>query len=525
METKRINAVLACAILVFACSGISAQVVVQTQNGKLQGTEHNGVASFKGVPFAQPPIGDLRFKAPLPPKSWSGIRKADAFSAGCIQHKDISRGPWVEQYMLQGRTSEDCLYLNLWAPADFKRRGLSVYVWFYGGGYTEGAGSIDVYDGANLARRGLIVVTINYRLGALGFLALPQLSAESPHHVSGNYGFLDGVAALQWVKENISAFGGDPTKVTIGGQSAGSGMVHNLCVSPLAKGLFRAAVAESGTSLTSRMKTLSDDEKDGVDYLKPKNVTSLEELRKLPAEAFVPTPGSARVLRFSPIVDGWSIPGIPLDLIEARNASDVPLLAGMQADEGSGNAPQTYGKIPAEKWHKQVQQLYEDLAAKFEQLYPSPDDAAASAAQKQSARDRGQASMYLWCSRAVQKQKSKIFTYYFNRATPWPGHPEFGAHHTGEVIYMFSNLDKLPRPYTGDDRKVAAIASGYLLNYVRTVDPNGTGLPTWDSFKTNPPETLEIAPETLMRPLMSAEKLAFWREYFASPLAARGPIF
>jgi para-nitrobenzyl esterase len=465
VETKPINAVLICAILLFACSCISAQVVVQTHSGKLQGTEKNGVASFKGVPFAQSPIGDLRFKPPLPPKSWSGIRKADAFSAGCMQHKDISRRPWVEQYMLQGPTSEDCLYLNVWAPEDFKGQTLPVYLWFHGGGYTEGAGSIDVYDGANLARRGVIVVTVNYRLGALGFLALPQLSAESSHHVSGNYGyFLDGVAALEWVKDNISGFGGDPRKVIIGGQSAGSGMVYNLCVSPLAKGLFRAAVAESGTSLTSRMKTLADAEKDGVDYLKSKNVTSLEELRKLPAEAFVPAPGSPRVLRFSPIMDGWSIPGIPLDVVEAGNANDVPLLTGMQADEGSGNAPQTYGKIPAAEWHKQVQHFYGDLATKFEQLYPSSDDAAASLVEKQSARDRGQASMYLWCSKAIQKQNSKIYTYYFNRATPWPQHPEFGAHHTGEVIYMFSNLDKLPRSYTEDDRKVAAIASGYLLN-------------------------------------------------------------
>ena len=525
MKKRQLSVAAACAILMVAWSASSAQVVVQALNGKLQGTVENEVASFKGVPFAQPPVGDLRLKPPQPAKSWRGIRKADAFSPGCMQHKDISRGPWVEQYMLQGPTSEDCLYLNVWTPADFTRRRLPVYVWFHGGGYTEGAGSVDVYDGTNLARHALIVVTVNYRLGALGFLALPQLSAESPNHVSGNYGFLDGIAALEWVKNNIAAFGGDPAKVTIGGQSAGSGMVHNMCVSPLAKGLFRAAVAESGTSLTSRMKDLADAETDGMDFMKSKNVSSLEELRKLPAEEFIPAPGAPRVLRFSPILDGWSIPGIPLDVIEAGKANDVPLLTGMQADEGSGNAPQTYGKIPAAEWHKQVRQMYGDMAEKFEQLYPSPDDAAASIVEKQSARDRGQASMYLWCSRTANKQNSKIYTYYFNRATPWPEHPEFGAHHTGEVIYMFSNLDKLPRPYTEDDRKVAAIASGYLVNYVRTRDPNGAGVPKWDSFDTTQPATLEISPETAMRPLMVPEKLAFWKEYFASPLAAKAPIF
>lgn len=522
--TMRTHLAIACAVVLFGVTGISAQVV-QTRNGKLQGSVQGGVASFKGVPFAQPPVGDLRLKAPLPAKSWSGIRKAESFSAGCIQHKDISRGPWTREYMLQGPTSEDCLYLNVWAPAKFKGRSLPVYVWFHGGGYTEGAGSIDVYDGTNLASRGLVVVTVNYRLGALGFLALPQLSAESPHHLSGNYGFLDGVAALQWVKDNISAFGGDPAKVTIGGQSAGSGMVHNLCSSPLAKGLFRAAIAESGTSLTSRMKTMADAEKDGVEFLKSKKISSLEELRKVPADDFLPSPGSPRMLRFSPVVDGWSIPETPLAAMESGKANDVPLLTGMQADEGSGNAPQTYGRIPGAEWHQQVQKLYGNLATRFEQLYPSPDDAAAGEAQKQSARERGEASMYLWCSKAIQKQSSKIYTYYFNRATPWPEHPEFGAHHTGEVIYMFSNLNKLPRPYTEDDRKVAATASGYLVNYVSSADPNGAGLPKWDPFSAKPPATLEISPATAMRPLMAPEKLAFWKDYFESPQAANAPVF
>jgi para-nitrobenzyl esterase len=524
MNLVRPHIAIACGILLFGFIGISAQVV-QTRDGKLQGSVQHGTASFKGVPFAQAPVGDLRLKPPLPPKPWSGVRKADSFSAGCMQHKDISRGPWTREYMLQGPTSEDCLYLNVWAPSKFQGRSLPVYVWFHGGGYSEGAGSIDVYDGANLASRGLVVVTVNYRLGALGFLALPQLSAESPHHVSGNYGFLDGVAALQWVKENISAFGGDPTKVTIGGQSAGSGMVHNFCSSPLAKGLFRAAIAESGTSLISRMKSLSDAEKNGQDFLKSKNINSLEELRKIPADDFLPVPGSPRILRFSPVVDGWSVPETPLSAIESGKANDVPLLTGMQADEGSGNAPQTYGKIPAAEWHQQVQKLYGDFATRFEQLYPSPDDAAASIAEKQSARERGEASMYLWCSKALQKQSSKIYTYYFNRATPWPEHPEFAAHHTGEVVYMFSNLNKLPRPYTEDDRKVAATASGYLVNYLTAADPNGAGLPKWESFRTNPPQTLEISTTTAMRTLMSPEKLAFWKEYFESPLAANAPIF
>jgi para-nitrobenzyl esterase len=197
----------------------------------------------------------------------------------------------------------------------------------------------------------------------------------------------------------------------------------------------------------------------------------------------------------------------------------------MQADEGSGNNPTTYGKIPAEKWHKQVTQMYGDLATKFDELYPSGDAAAASIAEKQSARERGEASLYLFCLKVSNHQKSKVYTYYFNRAIPWPEHPEFGAHHTGEIVYMFSNLSKLPRPFTAEDRKVARVSSEYLANFVKTGDPNGNELPKWMSVSPESPATLEISPLSKMRPLMSPEKLAFWTAYFNSPRAARSPTF
>lgn len=516
---------LTAALLLLAVS--SPCQVVQTTAGKLEGASAKGVTSFKGVPYAKPPVGNLRWKPPAPVESWSGVRKADTFSPGCIQHKDIERLPWSREYMLQGPISEDCLYLNVWTPSDFQGRKLPVYVFFHGGGFMEGAGSVSVYDGANLARKGqLVVVTVNYRLGSLGFLAHPALSAESPRHVNGNYGFLDAVASLKWVKENIQSFGGDPEKVTIGGQSAGSALVHDLTVSPLGKGLFRAGVAESGTSLVSiPMKTLSDAEKDGIEFAKSRNATTVEELRKIPAENLLPPPGSTRMLRFAPVIDGWAIPDVPLKAQEKGKANDVALLTGMQADEGSGFSPSTYGKIPAHEWHKQVQQRYGDLAARFNALYPSPTDAAASTAEKVSARQRGEASMYLWCSRVFDKQKGKIYTYYFNRAIPWPQHPEFQAFHTGEMVYIFSNLDKVPRPFTDVDRKVAAITSGYLINFVRTGDPNGPGLPRWEPFTPKKPETMEISGSTRMRPLMEPAKLDFWKAYFESPQSKNAPPF
>ena len=511
-------------LMLFGSLG-NAQVVVQTKSGTLEGSSGGGAVSFKGIPYATPPVGNLRWKAPLPAKPWTGVRKADAFSFSCIQHKDSERLPWSREFLVQGPISEDCLYLNVWAPADFKGRKLPVYVFFHGGGFIEGSGSVDVYDGTNLALKGLVVVTVNYRLGALGFLAHPELSAESPQHVSGNYGFLDAVASLQWVKETIASFGGDPGEVTIGGQSAGSGLVHDLSVSPLGRGLFRGAVAESGTSLVSiPMKTLAEAEKDGIEFANSRNSHSLVELRKLPSEDLLPRPGSPRGLRFAPVLDGWSIPDSPLKISEEGKANDVPLLTGMQADEGSGNSG-SYGKVPADEWRKPVHDRYGNLTEKFNELYPSPDDAAASSAQKASARERGQAAMYLWCARVFDKQKGKIYTYYFSRAIPWPEHPEFQAFHTGEMVYILSNLYKLPRPFTEVDRTVAAITSGYLVNFVRTGNPNGRGLPKWDAFVTDPPATLEISASTEMRQVMDPAKLAFWKTYFESPQGKNAPLF
>ncbi len=526
-QHRRAKTVFSIASLTILTSVLTrGQVVVQTTSGKLEGVSAGTTVSFKGIPYAAPPVGMLRWKPPAPVKAWSGIRKVTAFSDSCIQTTERERLPWSREYMVQGGTSEDCLYLNVWAPADFHNRRFPVYVFFHGGGFMEGSGSVDVYDGTNLAKRNLIMITVNYRLGPLGFLAHPQLSAESPERVSGNYGLLDAIASLRWVKDNIAAFGGDAGKITIGGQSAGSGVVHDFSASPLAKGLFRAAVAESGTSLTSiPMKTLAEAERDGVEFAKSRHASSLDELRRIPAEDLLPPPGSPRAVRFAPVLDGWLIPDDPLKISQQGKANDVPLLTGMQADEGSGFAPKTYGKVPAKEWQKQVEERYGSLAANFNALYPSPNNAAASNVEKASARERGEASMYLWCARVFDKQKGKIYTYYFNHAIPWPEHPEFQAFHTGEVVYMLSNLDKLPRPFTDTDRAVAAAASGYLVNFVRTGDPNGAGLPRWNSFSKNPPETLEISENTRMRPLMSPAKLAFWATYFQSPQAKNAPPF
>jgi para-nitrobenzyl esterase len=503
------------------CALASAQVRVHINSGVLEGTANKRTVSFKGIPYAKPPIGDLRWTVPVPPAPWTGVRKAAQPSAACIQDVVDENLPWTKEFMVHGATSEDCLYLNVWVPPDFKGKKLPVYFYIHGGGFNQGSGAIAVYDGDNLARKGIVVVTINYRLGPLGFLAHPELTAESPNHASGNYGVMDAIAALHWVEDNIAAFGGDPQKVTIGGQSAGSAVVHNLAVSPLAKGLFRGAEAASGTGLGDYMKTLAEAEQDAVAFVSSKGAHSLAELRKLPANTFIIGPKEG--VPFSPIVDGWVLPDGQTELIAQGKANDVAFLTGMNADEGSAFG--AYGKVPAQEWHEQVQKRYGNLAEKFEALYPAPDDKAAGEVQKISARDRGQVSMYLWLSRASKNLSAPIYTYYFNHAMPWPAHPEYGAFHSSELPYAFANLDKMQRPFTDVDRKVEAQTSGYLVNFIRTGDPNGAGLPEWKAFSAGDPATLEFADPSRMRPLMSNEKLAFWTEYFNSPQGKHPSLF
>lgn len=285
-------------VLLFSCGSNQQESqmldsVVQTQNGPVKGivNESNNVVTFKGIPYATPPVGDLRWKEPQPVEAWTEVLDASEFCASCMQNKAGSRNPWTEEFMVQNGISENCLFLNVWTPAKTENDKLPVFVYIHGGGLTEGSGAIAVYDGENMAKKGILVVTINYRLGALGFLAHPKLTAESPNHSSGNYGYLDQIAALKWVKNNISAFGGDPNTVTITGQSAGAMSVNQLITSPLAAGLFHRAITESGTSFASGIfgstPTLEEAEQMGVEFATQKGASSFAELRAMPAEKII----------------------------------------------------------------------------------------------------------------------------------------------------------------------------------------------------------------------------------------------
>jgi para-nitrobenzyl esterase len=402
------------------------------------------VRAYMGIPYAAPPVGRLRWRPPQPVRAWSKVRRANEPGPSAVQADTGEFGPWTKEFIFNGHTSEDCLYLNLWTAAKQADERLPVLVYIHGGAFSSGSGDVWLYNGASLAKKGLVVVTINYRLGALGFMAHPKLTAESPQRSSGNYGFLDQLAALKWVQKNITAFGGDPKRVTIAGQSAGAASVHFLVASPLAKGLFHRAIAQSGSSVgRSFTRPLSVAEQEGAAFGKEKNAPTIAALRALPASAFV-TPG----LRFLPVVDNWFLPEG-----EPAFCSDVPTLTGLNADESS--------YLP--NYNKQTPR------------------------EKDALRHQGIQSMAQWAELRAGATRSKTFLYYFARAIPWPEHPEFGAFHTGEVPYVFSNLHFLARPWKTTDFALAETISSYWANFAATGDPNGEGLPRWPVFTDKTP--------------------------------------
>jgi para-nitrobenzyl esterase len=459
---------------------------VRVAEGQLSGAAAGAVTVFKGVPFAAPPVGDLRWRAPRPMTPWTGVRKADAFSASCVQTIVDAKKPWTYEFMAHGATSEDCLYLNVWTPAKGAGERRPVLVFIHGGANTEGAGSIPAYDGSGLATKGLVVVTVNYRLGAYGFLAHPELTKESPDHASGNYGLLDQIAALRWVKANVAAFGGDPSRITVSGQSAGASAVRNLLVSPLAAGLFHRAIAESGVSLTGAPpRTLVDAERDGVRFAEAKGATTLAQLRALTREqiaAALPAP-----VRWGTIVDGYVLTSGEAEAFASGKHNDVPVLTGTNRDE-NGAVPQP--ATTAEAFTKQAQQRYGAEAARFLAVYPAASDEQARLAQNTSARDVARVSTALWAAARAKTAKAKTFTYFWDHTLPGPDAAQYGAFHTSEVPYVMNTLRFSDRPFTADDRRIADTMSSYWANFASAGDPNGNGLPRWPSTAEQPDSTM-----------------------------------
>ncbi len=469
------------------------------------------VQVFKGIPFVAPPVGDGRWAAPKPVKAWSGVRTGDKFSASCPQSIVSERKPWTHEFMAHNEISEDCLYLNVWTAAKSASEKRAVYVYIYGGGFQEGSAAVPVYDGEGLAKKGLVVVTFNYRLGVLGFLAHPELSKESGHNASGNYGLMDQIAALQWVKRNIAAFGGDPERVTIGGQSAGGMSVHALTTSPLAKGLFARAIVESGGSsvggggISMRSRTLAEAEAEGAKFAEAKGAKSLAELRAMSWDKLTGGGG----FRFSPIVDGYLQPMAVRETIQKGLQNDVPTLTGANLGELGGLGPSA--PATAESFRAQAQRRYGDTADEFLKLYPAGNDEQARASQAASARDQALVSMYLWARERATTAKTPAYLYLWDHTLPGPDAARFGAFHTSEVPYVMNTLSMSDRPFTEADHKIAEMMSSYWVNFVKSGDPNGKGLPKWAPAGADH-EIMEVGDKTAPIPAADAERFAFFEK-------------
>jgi para-nitrobenzyl esterase len=475
MHTRYIAALIAFVTLFAAPARIGALAdTVKTRNGTVQGTtEASGIRAYRGIPFAAPPAGDLRWKPPQPVKNWSGVRPADKFGAQCMQRRVFS-----DMVFRASGMSEDCLYLNVWTPAKSNNERLPVLVYFFGGGYTAGDGSEPRYDGEAMARKGVVALTVNYRLNVFGFFAHPELTKESPQHASGNYGLLDSWAALRWVQDNIAAFGGDPRKVTIAGESAGSISVSALMASPLSKGLIAGAIGESGAMIEPTLPPLplAEGEKNGLTFATGIDAPSLAALRALPAEKLLEATAKQGIPRFAPTVDGYFLPKLPVEIFAAREQARVPLLAGWNSEESSSRAVLGPAEPTPENYANALKKLYNDRADQALKLYPGSTLEEVQQSATALAGDRFIAySTWKWIELHGQGSNS-VYRYFYSR--PRPG--ARGASHSAEIEYAMGNLaGNKVFAWTPDDDKVSETMQGYFANFVKTGDPNGSGLPGW----------------------------------------------
>jgi para-nitrobenzyl esterase len=493
----------------------AADNVVQIESGMLSGIQGSNpsIRVFKGVPYAAPPVFDLRWRPPQPVAKWEGVYKADRTCAICMQQ---GRG-WGEFYQEEfyqhpEPMSEDCLYLNVWTGAKAGEQR-PVLVWIHGGGFAEGSGSLPSFDGETLAQKGLVVVTINYRLSVFGFLAHPELTKESVAAASGNYGLLDQIAALQWVQKNIAAFGGDLKQVTIAGQSAGSASVHYLSVSPLAKGLFIRTIAQSGSGINRVVNTtrLKEAEQSGVKFAASVKAASLRELRGKPAAALL-----QGEFRMRPIVDGWVLPDDIYAIMSQGRQNDVPMLTGLNSEEQIGFQPQT---VKAQEFRDDIKKRFPVEADAFLRLYPAGSDEAARIARDTSTRDQSIVSMRAWAKMRSQTAKTPLYIYYFSRKSPGYDSEWIGAFHSAELEYVFGTLNATDRPWEEADRKLSDTMSSYWANFISKGDPNGPGLPKWPLYLENVDHYFELGNSIGPRMVMPDKaKLEFFEALFARML-------
>ena len=488
---------------------------VKISNGMLEGAaDSSGVRSFKGIPFAQPPVGDLRWKEPQPVMNWTGVRKADQFGNNGMQ-----KPVFGDMNFRAPKMSEDCLYLNVWTSAKSAKEKLPVLVYFYGGGFMAGDGSEARYDGAAMAKKGIVALTVNYRLGIFGFMAHPELTKESPHHASGNYGLLDQHAALKWVKENIAAFGGDPNRITIAGESAGSIAVFAQMASPLSKNLIAGAIGESGAMIKPTLApvSLAEGEKKGTDFAQKVSAQGIAELRKMPAEKLLDESYKNGMGSVPATIDGYFLPELPVKLFAEGKQAKVPILVGWNSAEVPFQSLLRTDAPTPENYIKAVTALYGEKAHEVLRLYPGATTEEVIHSATDLASDRFIVySTWKWADLHQTTGQQPVYRYLFSKTKPpmsakmknaTPGLAggftkakegkaeeikaaeapvAIGAAHAFEIEYAMGNLrTNLAYDWTADDFKVSETMLNYFANFIKTGNPNGNGLPAWEAIKSN----------------------------------------
>jgi para-nitrobenzyl esterase len=478
--------------------GQAASDTVTVDGGQLRGTSADGVRVFKGIPFAAPPVGPLRWKAPQPVVAWSGVKAADTFGPQCMQQPYPAGSPYASAPQ---PTSEDCLYLNVWTAAHVGDASTSsgssraqsradkrpVMVWIHGGAWTRGSASIPTYDGAALARKGVVVVTTNYRLGVFGFLAHPELAKESPTRASGNYAILDHLAALKWVQKNIAAFGGDPARVTIFGESAGSWSVNVVQATPLARGLFHRAIGESGGQFAGTVGR-ADAERRGVGVAAAVGARTLADLRAVPAEKLL----AVDTFRTGVNVDGYVLAEDVRTLFARGKQNSVPVLVGSNANEMTTLSDVATFPDDMLEFRRQMAVRFPGFLPQFEAAYPLKSERDIPAALLAVGRDQTfTGEMRTW-ARMVSATGQKAFLYQFTHVPPSPNAKTWGAYHASEIPYVFGTLRNRNWPFTQTDFKLSNDMMSYWSNFAITGDPNGKGLPAWTPYDLADESYLEL---------------------------------
>jgi para-nitrobenzyl esterase len=499
-------------------SAASLQTTVRTKSGPVRGTGTD-IVMFRGIPYAAPPTGDRRWRPPAPPEPWTAVRDATQFGPQCPQPGNFAPGGRGQSPQLAPPSSEDCLTLNVWTPTKMAGERLPVMVWIHGGGFTIGSGAR--HTGEMLAGRGMVVVTFNYRLGPLGFLAHPGLSRESDRRVSGNYGLLDQIAALRWVRANIGSFGGNPANVTLFGQSAGASSVAGvLMVSPLAQGLFHRVIAQSpGTTGTfgpkPRLRTpycgLRSAEAEGEsmapDVTKLRAMSAEEVLAKLPI-----SPTFSTGWHFSPVIDGYVLPDDPGVLLGTRSQTKVPLLIGHNSDEAFFYRRSAHQTISG--YRDFVRALFPaEFVDKILAMYPAAEDAQAAEAVLRMFSDFRFVTPTVLTARAASKV-TDVYMYRFSRVSPLNQSTFGGGGHTTEVPYVFGHLTADESQNEEIDRTVSRAMAGAWVQFAKTGKPNGAGLPQWPAYRAPDYRLLDYGDEITVRSNARSPQVDFFQHVF-----------